>query len=91
MAVTSDQKTLLVNTSIGEGVFFYSLPDLKYLGFAKTGNTPDWITVTPDNKTAYVANARSNYVSAVDIASRKETAKIPVGEVPKRNGTVVMK
>jgi YVTN family beta-propeller protein len=91
MAVTADQKTLLVNSSIGEGVFFYSLPDLKYLGFAKTGNTPDWIAVTPDSKTAYVANAGSNSVSAVDIATRKETAKIPVGEVPKRNGTVVMK
>ena len=77
MAVTADQKTLLVNSSIGEGVFFYSLPDLKPLGFAKTGSTPDWITLTPDDKTAYVANAGSNYVSAVDIATRKETAKIP--------------
>jgi YVTN family beta-propeller protein len=91
IAITADQKTLVVDSSIAEGVFFYSLPDLKPLGFVKTGNTPDWLALTPDSKTAYVANAGSNSVSAVDIASRKEVAKIPVGEVPKRNRTVVMR
>ncbi len=91
IAVTADQKTLVVDSSIAEGVFFYSLPALKPLGFVKTGNTPDWLALTPDSKTAYVANAGSNSVSAVDIASRKEVAKIPVGEVPKRNRTVVMR
>jgi YVTN family beta-propeller protein len=91
VAVTADQKTLLVDSSVAEGVFFYSLPDLKVLGFVKTGNTPDWITITPDSKQAYIANAGSNYVSVLNIAERKETAKIPVGEVPKRNGTVVIR
>ncbi|MEO8100777.1 MAG: cytochrome D1 domain-containing protein [Acidobacteriota bacterium] len=90
IGVTADGKTLAVDSSIAEGVFFYSLPDLKVLGFVKTGNTPDWITLTPDSKTAYIANAGNNNVSAVDIATRKEIAKIPVGEVPKRNGTVVI-
>ena len=91
VAVTSDQKTLLVDSSIGEGVFFYSLPELKPLGFVKTGNTPDWITLTPDGKTAYIANAGSNSVSVLNIAERKEIAKIPVGEVPKRNATAVLR
>ncbi len=91
VAVTADQKTLLVDSSVAEGVFFYSLPDLKLLGFVKTGNTPDWITTTPDSKFAYIANAGSNSVSVLNIPERKEIAKIPVGEVPKRNATVVMR
>ncbi len=51
---------------------------------------PDWVTFTPDGKTVYVANSEVNLVSAIDTATRKEVARIPVGEVPKRNGTVVV-
>jgi YVTN family beta-propeller protein len=47
------------------------------------------VTLTPDGKTAYVANAASNSVSVVDIKTMKETMRIPVGEVPKRNITAV--
>jgi YVTN family beta-propeller protein len=50
---------------------------------------PDWVTLTPDGKTAYVADAGANAVSVVDIKSMKEVARIPVGEVPKRNITAV--
>jgi len=91
IGVTPDGKYLVSNSSVAQGVFIYSLPDLKYVGYVKTGQTPDWLTFTPDSKMVYVANAGINSVSAVDIAGRKEVAKIPVGEVPKRNGTVVIR
>lgn len=87
--VTPDNKTLWVDSSPSNAVFIYSLPDLKVLGYVKTGEVPDWITMTPDGKMVYVANSGSNSVSAIDTATRKEVARIPVGEVPKRNGTVV--
>jgi len=90
IAVSPDGKTLWVNSSIASGIFEYSLPDLKVLGYVKTDKVPDWVTFTPDGKTVYVANSGVNTVSAVDVASRKEIARIPVGEVPKRNGTVVI-
>jgi len=91
VAVSPDGKYLVSNTHIGEGVFIYTLPEMKYQGFVRTGHVPDWVTFTPDSKMVYVANAGSNSVSAVDIIARKEIAKIPVGEVPKRNGTVVIR
>ena len=91
IGVSPDGKTLWVNSSQANAVFAYSLPDLKLLGHALVGRTPDWLTFTPDSKMMYVANAGSNYVSAIDMATFKEVAQIPVGEVPKRNGTVVMK
>jgi YVTN family beta-propeller protein len=37
-----------------------------------------------------VANAGSNYVSVVDLKAMKETTRIPVGQVPKRNITALL-
>jgi YVTN family beta-propeller protein len=90
MAITSDEKTLVVNSRLNSSIYFYSLPDLKLLGSTGVGRSPDWVTLTPDGKTAYVANAASNSVSVVDIKTMKEITRIPVGEVPKRNITAVL-
>jgi YVTN family beta-propeller protein len=89
IGVAPDGKTLWVDSSLANAVFIYSLPDLKVLGYVKTGEVPDWITFTPDGSRIYIANSGSNSVSAIDTKTRKEVARIPVGEVPKRNGTVV--
>jgi YVTN family beta-propeller protein len=90
MAVTSDGKTLVVNSRLNSSIYTYSLPDLKLLGSVEVGKSPDWVTLTPDGKFAYVANAASNSVSVVDIKALKEVTRIPVGEVPKRNITAVL-
>jgi YVTN family beta-propeller protein len=90
MAITSDGKTLIVNSRLNTAIYSYSLPDLKLLGSSEVGLSPDWVTLTPDGKKAYVANAGSNSVSVVDIKSMKELTRIPVGQVPKRNITAVM-
>jgi YVTN family beta-propeller protein len=87
MAVTSDGKMLVVNSRLNSAVYAYSLPDLKLLGSADVGRAPDWVTLTRDGKRAYVANAQSNYVSVIDLTAMKEVARIPVGQVPKRNIT----
>jgi DNA-binding beta-propeller fold protein YncE len=43
---------------------------LKLLGGVPlSGKGAEWLTVTPDDKTVYVANAQSNNVSVVDIKS----------------------
>jgi YVTN family beta-propeller protein len=89
MAVTPDSKILIVNSRLNNVVYKYSLPDLKVIGQVEMtgGIDPNWVTLTPDGRTAYVAMSGSNYTSAIDIASMKETARIPVGHVPKRNST----
>jgi YVTN family beta-propeller protein len=66
------------------------MPDLKLLGGVSVGHHPDWLTFTPDSRRVYVANAGSNSVSVVDIATRKEVARVPVGQVPKRNATALL-
>jgi len=90
MAVTADGKMLVVNSRLNSAVYLYSLPDLKLLGSVDVGKAPDWVTLTPDGKTAYVANAQSNSVSVIDLKAMKEVTRIPVGQVPKRNITALL-
>ena len=90
LAVTADGKTLCVLSKMNSRIYTFSLPDLKMTGEAKVGHHPDWVTLTPDGKRAYVANAGSNSVSVIDLATHKELTQIPVGQVPKRNITAVL-
>jgi len=90
LAVTPDGTILGVLSKMNTRVYFFSLPDLKMLGESKVGHHPDWLTFTPDGKRVYVANAGSNSVSVVDVATHKEMTQIPVGQVPKRNITAVL-
>jgi YVTN family beta-propeller protein len=90
IGVAPDGKTLWVNSKMNSHVYAYSLPDLTLLGGVHVGDHPDWLTFTPDSKSVYVANAGSNSVSVVDVTSRKEVMRIPVGQVPKRNITAVL-
>jgi YVTN family beta-propeller protein len=91
MAVTADGKTLVVCSRLNNFLYAYSLPDLKLLGGAELGGKgAGWVTLTPDGRTAYVANPVTNDVSVVDIKTLKEITRIPVGFVPKRNTTGVL-
>jgi YVTN family beta-propeller protein len=90
MAVTPDNGRMIVNSRLNSAVYIYSLPDLKLLGSVDVGVSPDWVTLTPDGKTAYVANATSNNVSVIDMYGLKEVVRIPVGQVPKRNTTAML-
>ena len=88
MAVTPDQKTLVVCSRLNNALYTFSLPDLKVTGtvFLK-GAGAAWLTLTPDGKVAYVAEPVTDTVAVVDIVAQKQIATIPVGYVPKRNAT----
>ena len=91
IAVTPDNKTLVANSSINSVVYVYSLPDLKLLGQAAVGHSPNWITLTPDGKFAYISLAGANSVAVLDIKAVKVVTEIKTGgQVPKRNATIVM-
>ena len=91
LGVAPDGRTLWVTSRPNARVYVYSLPDLKLLGGAELGGKgAGWVTLTPDGKTAYVANPVTNDVSVVDVKSMKEVARIPVGYVPKRNATALL-
>lgn len=90
IGVAPDGETLWVCSKVNSHVYVYSLPDLTLLGGVRVGDHPDWLTFTPDSRRVFVANAGSNSVSVVDVVARKEVARIPVGQVPKRNITAIL-
>jgi len=102
IGVSPDEKSLWVNSTQANAVFAYSLPDLKLIGHAAlpevhplghspTGSVPEWITFTPDSKTIYISNSGAGSVTAIDTKTLKQVALIPVGEVPKRINTLVLR
>jgi YVTN family beta-propeller protein len=103
IGVAPDGKTLWVTSLSANAVFVYALPDLKLQGhvalpelklkgFAQPlGALPNWVTFTPDSKLVYVSNSGIKSVSAINTGAMKVVANIPVGEVPKRINTLVMR
>jgi YVTN family beta-propeller protein len=91
IGVSPDGKTLWVTSRQNSAVYAYSLPDVKLLGGVDIGKSPDWVTFTPDSKLVYVSSGGAGTVSAIDIASRKEVARIALGQRPQRNITAVFK
>jgi YVTN family beta-propeller protein len=102
IGVSPDGKALWVNSTFANAVFKYSLPELKLVGYVAlpevhplgqpaTGAVPEWITFTPDGKLLYLSNSGARSVSAIDTATLQQVALIPVGEVPKRINTLVLR
>ena len=101
LGVAPDGKTLWVTSIPNNAVFVYSLVDLKLVGEVALpslklpgrnpiASVPNWVTFTPDSKTIYISNAAIKSVTAIDVEKMVVKAVIPVGEVPKRIGTLVM-
>jgi YVTN family beta-propeller protein len=101
IGVHPDGKTLWVTSIPQNAVFVYSLADLKLVGQITLpelklagkplgGSVANWVTFTEDGKTIYISNSGLRSVTAIDTASMKIKAVIPVGEVPKRINTLVM-
>ncbi|MCH8254499.1 MAG: beta-propeller fold lactonase family protein, partial [Gemmatimonadetes bacterium] len=91
LAVSPDGTQLWSTSKPNDHVYAWSLPDLEFLGGVPVGHHPDWLTMTPDSRYLYSANAGSNNVSVIDTQAMKEIARITVGQVPKRNHTAVIR
>ena len=77
------------STNINHGfvhVFDVTQNPPKQIAKLKTGRTPLWLTMTPDGRTVYVANAADDTISVFDAESKKERKRIqlPKGKAPKR-------
>jgi YVTN family beta-propeller protein len=101
VVIAPDGKTVWVASRGSNAVFRFSLPDFKMLGYVPSptlegaqhpvdGGDPGWLTITPDGKTVYVANAAVNSVSAIDVKTMKEVARIPVGKQPDHVESLVL-
>ena len=82
----------MVCSRLNNALYAYSLPDVKLAGTAYlSGKGCTWVSVTPDSKSAYLADPVGGSTLVVDIPSMKEVAKIAIGFVsPSRNHTMVV-
>ncbi len=88
LRITTDGKFLISNGSMFDLVAIWSLPDLRLVGTVPVGHDPNWIIVSPDGKRAFVSNRASDDVSVIDLAGRREVARVKVGSYPQRMATV---
>jgi YVTN family beta-propeller protein len=91
--ISPDGKTMAISSRAANAIYFYSLPDVKYLGFLpaptvegavapNNGSDPSWITFTPDSKTIYLACSAADVVVVIDVKTMKEITRIKVGKQP---------
>ncbi len=102
IGISPDNKTLWVTSIPNNAVYAYALDTLQVTGKVDLPSekiaghdvpisaVANWVTFTPDGKELYVSNSGLRSVSVVDTAALKVVKVIPVGEVPKRNGTLVI-
>src|ERR1700684_965784 len=102
IGIAPDNKTLWVTSIPNNAVYEYSLADLKLIGkvdlpsetiaghAAPLSAGANWVTFTPDGKELFISNSELRSVSVVDTAAMEGVKVIPVGEVPKRNNTLVI-
>ena len=102
IGVAPDNKTLWVTSIPNNAVYIYALDGLKLIGKVDLPSekiagrdmplsaVASWVTFTPDGRELFVSNSGMRSVSVVDTAAMKVIKVIAVGEVPKRNNTLVI-
>ena len=82
---------LLVGNKRDDTLTFVDSATFKVLGTTTTGRGPHELAVTPDGRTAFVANYEGpgDSLSVVDVAARKELRKVPLGPYRGPHGILV--
>lgn len=90
LGVSPDGRTLWSTSKVYSHAYIHALPGLEEIGRVFVGQHPEWIAFTPDGRFAYIGAAGDNATYVVDTAALTVVAKVPVGQTPKRVGTVMM-
>jgi len=88
--VTGDGRYLIVNGSMTDLAAIYTLPDLRLAATIPVGRDPNWVTLSPDGRRVFISNRGSDDVSVIDLATRKEVARVKVGRYPQRMTSVAL-
>lgn len=83
LAITKDGKRLLLASTRSGKFFIFSLPELAVKQVFTTGqDSVHMVTLTPDERFAYIANIRSNTITLFDMEKEEVLEHIPVGNGP---------
>ncbi len=84
LGLSPDRRYLVANGSLSAFVAIFAFPSLELLGTVPVGTQPNWVVFSRDSRFVYVSNRVDNTISAIDLAKRKEVARIKVGDYPQR-------
>jgi YVTN family beta-propeller protein len=82
VALTSDQRHLLVTTGRGGQLVRLDPATLRETGRVAVGDRPWGLAIGPANRFAFTANGPSNDVAMVDLATLRVVARISAGNRP---------
>jgi YVTN family beta-propeller protein len=86
LALSPDQRTIIVACYGANVVDFIDPVSLRNTGRLRVGVKPRYVTFSTDGRHAYVVNEGSNSVSVIDVATRTVSSVIPVGHSPRTIG-----
>ncbi len=83
LALTGDGKTLCLAGRESDQVALVRAPELSLVAAIKVGAAPGWAEIADGGRLCLLPNGRSNDVSFVSIAERREVARVSVGRGPR--------
>src|SRR5262249_13424394 len=82
LALTDDGKTLCLAGRASDYAALVSTADFQLLATISVGDAPGWAEVADNGKVCVIANTRSDDLSIISIAKRKEILRLPIGSRP---------
>ena len=86
LALSADQRTIIVACYAANVVDFIDPVNLRNTGRLPVGVKPRYVAFSTDGAHAYVVNEGSDSISVIDVATRKVSSVIPVGHSPRTMG-----
>lgn len=83
LALTPDEATLCAAGRASDYAALIATEGLSLIGAVPVGDAPSWAAIASDGQICVLANNRSDDVSMVSIADRREIARLPAGRGPK--------
>ena len=78
LAITDDGQTLCLAARASDYAALVRVPELALIATIPVGDGPGWAEVAEGGRTCLIANARSDDLSIISVADRKETRRIPM-------------
>ena len=83
LALTPDGKTLCLAGRASDYAALVRAPELELISTIPVGDAPGWAETDANGRVCLIANTRSDDLSIISIADRKELVRLPIGDGPK--------
>ncbi|MDQ8756233.1 beta-propeller fold lactonase family protein [Sphingosinicella sp. LHD-64] len=87
LALTRDGRRLLAAGALSGRIAIFSVPDMRVIADIPVGREPNWITLSDDERFAYVSNRVDDTISVISMDTFTEIKRLPAGDLPQRMTT----